>query len=313
MSSLMSIFKSNDLRVCHYCIKYMKESGMELSVSGYFDPKSCCRNINDALDKHFKGDEDGAKKRVVFVEGMNNDWRNNVIEMDMFSWVKNDEMACYWLWGFLYKSKSSDLGVSPMANIFKSSYQGMKLDASPQSNEKRIQVIVSFFDQLALSKELKLSLIKKRQSEWQEIYEKRGGLFKWLDKENETQCRWAWDYTKKAHQQTEIESHMDESDIPSSYLKPLTIKEIYMAIHVSVYLWGANKYEIKNYISSISKAWSQKKLRATREGTKQLNTNLRSSVKDKLDALSRHHDKRISEMLEVIILAEYKRMKGEVE
>ena len=114
---------------------------------------------------------------------------------------------------------------------------------------------------------------------WGHIFSSRKP-FSWLEKDNDEQCRWAWEYLRKTDGYS--------SSKPMTYqFTPTSTAEIYLAIYAAYDTWIIDNGAKRLFKSDFSKAWQQKKLRDGRQGKKACSLVLHEDVKLKLDELAK--------------------------
>lgn len=286
-----------------YGTYFFINKGSALQFPNYNDPNDCSKVINSAMERmKFSADDE---RQMEFERN------NQMIPLDKFDWLKTSERACYWLWGCLRFSSDLIIDIRYQSNDPWIEnirlYETLNFNCTPSSTSERFKLILLFFDvwrPLLLSD--KFNHLEKKKSEWLEI-NSSSDIFKWLNKDDLSQCEWVWKYILKSQKpESPNESVIGNLSFPSCSLNPLTHYEKYLASYASYDLWAAHEDTKKLFLKNINKAWSQKKLRDTREGKKSLNTYLRSEVKDQLDELSRCYEKSKQAVLEMLIENEYK-------
>jgi hypothetical protein len=300
-------------RHCIFYYNYMNKFNIALRRPKSFkDSLSCANLINGVILKAIPD----KKERERFIEGMEFSCSNSLLRLDYFDWLKTSERACYWLWGQISFNESYKKVAGP---FIESVYNESGSKTTPYNTEYRYRLILLFCDIPSSPLDVKKNYLNVMREWWEEIYSSPA-IFKWLDKDDESQCQWVWEYIKKSQAPYAVESLDSDEDnnesneskeggkklSPSLYLNPLSHHERYLAIYASYDLWNAHEDTKKLFLKNINKAWSQKKLRDNREGKKSLNTYLRSEVKDQLDELSRCYEKSKQAVLEMLIENEYK-------
>lgn len=280
---------TKNIRHCRYFLNYLALRGIQLPLGNTSTADGCCAIINDSLLSCFPREED----RKNFIKGMEQHCHEELIDIENFEWLQNNDRACYWAWGYLRTAHNHALGYAPSA-ASPLLYEQLGLAKAPSSTKERFDTIVDFFDMWNEQTSFKLEILQSIKSSWINIF---SGIkpFKWLDKDNESQCKWTITYLQKA-------------GIPLWFLQPVGNAELYHAIIAAYDLWPEHPDTKKLFHINISKAWSQKKHRDSLVGKKPLNTYLKEETKQKLNALSVRHDKKIHEVLERIIREEYDRV-----
>ncbi|WP_334018307.1 hypothetical protein [Alteromonas sp. S015] len=223
-----------------------------------------------------------------------------ILPYDDFAWIKTDERACYFVWmKIVYCSYNS--GPLHPIRFYNSNepiafrYIELGLNLSPSSHDARVELIIKFFDYVKQPLNWQKQLLEYLGHEWGKIYSARKP-FPWLNKSDEIQCRWSWEYFHK-HQVCE------RTDIGS--LNPTGNHELYLAILAAYDSWDAHYDSKRLFLSDFNKAWNQKKLRDNRKGKKACNMILREEVKLKLDRLAAKKGMKLNELVEELIEKEY--------
>ena len=283
------VVSTQNIRHCRYFLNYLAQSGFQLPLGNTSTADGCCAIINGSLLSHFPREED----RKGFIKDMEQHCHEELIDIENFEWLQKNDRACYWAWGYLRTAGDQAFGYAPPAAPSPLFYERLGLAKAPSSTKERFDTIVDFFDMWNEQTSFKLETLQFIKSNWVNVF---SGIkpFKWLDKDDESQCKWTIIYLQKA-------------GIPLWFLQPVGNAELYHAIIAAYDLWQEHPDTKKLFHIKISKAWSQKKHRDSLVGKKPLNTYLKEETKQKLDALSVHHDKKMHEVLERIIREEYDR------
>lgn len=302
----MPVVSTKDIRRGRYYLDYLsKKNAHNLHTGRISTASGYCVAVNKALRSNFKPDE---IDRVI--TEMQQDCDLNIMALSDFYWLEGDERACYWVWGWLRMATYAELDyiyqpssirgtpiqhaqVLPMSTP--SLYDHLNLNKNPSSTKERFNAIVVFFDlwhKDLWSRQCKLQELNKY---WSDI-DRVSKPFRWLDPDNEDQCRWAWEY-------------MDKAGVHLFGIHPSNTSERYLAIYARYDLWVVSLETKKLFVLGIDKAWSQKKHRDGMVDKKSLNTYLKKEVKGRLDELAEHYDKKIHQMLEVVINEAYDRLK----
>lgn len=72
----------------------------------------------------------------------------NILPLESFDWLEQDERATFWLWAYICKAGDYELGIDKPANaeFGKNWYQRMNLSVSPTSHQKEL-ILSSLFRQ----------------------------------------------------------------------------------------------------------------------------------------------------------------------
>ncbi len=259
------------------------------------------KEINAALqnNKTQKESED-------LIKNINDICNNNLLPIDLFNWIKNEDRACYYAWG-----KTRTLNVESYTNNIKNNllsqlgrtlkenkktstaYDELNLSKYPSSTKERFELIIYLFDFIDLSLPQKEAILNDIKNEWSIIFNKKNP-FRWLDMKNEELCEWAWCYIKK---------HSNFCD----YLSPTNNIERYHSFYAAFDLWDASEDTKKLFSININKAYSQQKFRAGIKNKKALNTFIDEKSKKRLDDLSKRKGMKINQLIEYLIDEEFKK------
>ncbi|WP_338366607.1 hypothetical protein [uncultured Pseudoalteromonas sp.] len=229
--------------------------------------------------------------------------KQSLLPLDEFSWFKDDERACYFVWASIYLYSYAAYPNHPLTLQTQENqpqyvhfYSEHNLKNNPSSSMERFGEVVKYFDRVRQPREWKLDLIAHLKGIWGHIFSSRKP-FSWLEKDNEEQCRWAWDYIKKIGW---------DSSKPMAYrFSPTSTAEIYLAIYAAYDTWIIDNGAKRLLKSDFSKAWQQKKLRDGRQGKKACSLVLHEDVKLKLDELAKTRKVTLSQLVEQLIEKEH--------
>lgn len=302
--------KMQDRRLCRIYFQYLSHRNIFVPNVDFYDTKNCCKIINELLQYHYPEIE----LRQEFIRDMELECAGKIIPNDDFAWLHTSERACYWLWGYIRSADFNMLGSNLPSSYFidqtrslstnqtnNTEYENLGLNIHPVNTTQRFNYIIDFFDVWNADISHKSQFLKRVEKDWQEIY-KYPAPFKWLDFDDKEQCGWVWEYIVDFQKKKEtIVLYSERMKVPAEYLTPLNENEKKLAIYGAIDLWRAPPDTKTLFFKNINKAWSQKKHRLKRTGSKPFNTYLKTETKDKLDELVRYHDKKIIDILDQLI------------
>lgn len=250
-------------------------------------PDACRQEVINHLTRH-TGDD-----RYKKISWLNSCRNLKLLPDEDFDWIKTDERACCWAWGWLMinhpsePSSNTDGGNQhPPANEFQNS-----LATFPTSSKERFYSIVYFFDTRSANLENKKQFIEDMKAKWMSVLANPNPL-KFIDPTNEQQCDWAWEYLQKHGASMPI-------------YRPINSKEKYLSAVASMDLFSAHRDTKRIFLMNIKKACDQKKYREKLKDKKPLNTFINEDSKQRLDWLAKQRGQNINKTLEWLIDKEY--------
>lgn len=298
----------SDIRVCHFYLNYFANVfGFAKETYNSQDTHSCLQAINRVFER-FSSDTNRQEEMLRELELACDE---NILPIENFDWVSNDERAAFWLWGYIKHSPDSKLGIYSSTNRNGHTfYDNLGLENSPSSHSARVDLIIKFFDELIYKSpsppQYKNNILLSYKAKWQVIYNHPIPL-KWLP-DDEDAVRWVWESLQK-HLKTISSIGGLFSPLSSNYLAdwfmPLNHTERLLAIRATLDLWDDAPDSKRLFLLNINKAWNQKKLRQSRTDKKALNVYLKNETKKRLDMLADNYEVRISDMLEKLINEHY--------
>ncbi|EAR4689758.1 hypothetical protein IHA60_000526 [Salmonella enterica] len=303
--------KSGNLRTCKFYLDWMNISkNIRADGVNRQDAESCRQATNQLINQFFPDKE--MQNRLL--AEMNAACDENILSSDSFDWLKQDERATFWLWAYILKAGDYELGIDPPANadFGKNWYQRMNLSVSPTSHQERINIIISFFDNIIIPtppvNHLKRQVMDRLKDQWKAIYSKPVPL-KWLPDEEEA-VLWAWNSLKSLQEERNTPkgglSFTLSTPGMSTWFTPLSHSERNLALRAAIDLWDDAPDTKRLFLLNLNKAWNQQKLRQSRTDKKALNTYLKNETKMRLDILATHYNMRISDVLEKLINEHYR-------
>lgn len=305
-----NIIKKLDLRACSFYLNWLQfNKNITINQVNKQECESCRRAIHQAIHQYFPNEND---RMNVLIE-LESAYDENILPIDSFNWLKQDERAAFWLWGYLCKVDDFKLGINPPPNAVASEnwYDRLHLNFSPSSHHERIALIISFFDEIIFSTPpvyyFKKQIMDKLKEQWAVIYSRPIPL-KWLPDEEEV-VLWAWQHLQKCQQErllppTAVNIRMIPPGL-TTWFTPLNSSERLLALRAALDLWDDAPDTKRLFLLNLNKAWNQQKLRQSRTDKKALNTYLKNETKQRLDFMAAQQNIRISEMLEKLINERY--------
>jgi hypothetical protein len=159
-----------------------------------------------------------------------------------------------------------------------------------------IRVFIGYFDFWSEPLEGKRKFLNDLKTAWANQLGQDKQL-EWLDKRNEPQIRWAWEY---------LNNHTPFQ--PSARYSPINIDEMYTYIFTSLDHCFGHSAERRECIAKMRRAWTQLKYRANLNGRKQSTYALNTNTKTQLKQLAKAKRLPINEVLEYLIEDEYSRL-----
>lgn len=307
MSSAPIVIKAEDRRVCRIYYNYLLTNNLNPPAITNFDDIKHCNTVINTVMQHCYPDND---QRLTHIQHMQFIVKPSLIPDIEFEWFKNNEQACYWVWGYLRSADRYMLKFPYQPSYFEDAdippYENMKLETSPVNTQHRYNLVVDFFDSWYEQPANKTQLIEHLKKEWQAIYAKPKP-FKWLDINDDEQCEWVWNYIVQAQKPEPLKyiTSSERMKIPTLYLSPLNIEEKKLAIYAAIDLWRGHKDSIKLFFKNINKTVSQQKHRIKKIDSKPFNTYLKIDTKARLDEIARRQDKKIIDIIDQLINQAY--------
>ncbi|EMX6282455.1 hypothetical protein AAHD08_000489 [Providencia rettgeri] len=308
-----NMIKKLNLRACLFYLNWLQAiKQIPINQVNKQESESCRRAINQAIYQYFPNEND---RMNVLIE-LESAYDENILPIDSFNWLKQDERAAFWLWGYLCKVDDYKLGINPpqppqnaIAN--ENWYGRLNLSFSASNHHERITLIISFFDEILIANTsacyLKKQIMAKLKEQWAVIYSRPIPL-KWLPDEEEV-VLWAWQHLQKCQQERLLPpTAVNISMIPpglTTWFTPLNSSERLLALRTALDLWDDAPDTKRLFLLNLNKAWNQQKLRQSRTDKKALNTYLKNETKQRLDFMAAQQNIRISEMLEKLINERY--------
>ncbi|MBO2583551.1 hypothetical protein [Shewanella algae] len=304
----MAVSKNGVTQVCNRDTRFI-ESCLGLMFAKGLIVSPVVQNASESteiINQTIADWRESSEKKEHFVIWMLNEAKQRLLPLQELDWIKGNDRACYWFWLSLLKSNffahpSYPILLVPNSNEFQlaRSYKQLNLNLMPSSTKERFGEIVKFLDRGAQPLEWQRNLISFYKPLWGFIYTARKPLT-WLKRSEEDQCRWAWEYLKKA-------SHELNNPILQD-INPVGLGELYLAIYAVFDTWAGTNDSKRLLLNDFNKAWQQKKHRDNRQGKKACNLVLREEVKRKLDEMAGKRGMKLNQLVEELIEEGYDRM-----
>lgn len=233
---------------------------------------------------------------------------NRLLPKKLFDWIRDDDRACYYVWGKTINLDTTNIQDKKINDTFKFGHgsivnkketpnklEVLNLNKYPADTQERIDQIILIFDLIDLDIQKKEKALHDIKNEWSDIYSQKNN-FKWLDFKNKEICEWAWNYIK------------NHSDFCIN-LSPINDYERYLCFYAAFDLWSAGKDTKKLFNININKAISQQKFRAGIKNKKALNTFIDKKAKEQLEFLSKNKNMKINQVIEYLIESEFNKLK----
>ena len=309
------LIKSRDIRVCSFYARWLNVNNrVNTRDVPHQDVDSCRRALNQLINQVMPDTDQQAK----LLSEMEMACDENVLPLESFDWLRQDERAAFWLWAFLCKARDYEFGIDPPLNAEyrENWYQRLNLSVSPVSHIERMNIIVTLFDSIIINTppvtKLKAQVMEKLKDQWKIIYNKPQPL-KWLPDEEDA-VLWAWNNLQKVQKDKTgyISSLYMGLKAPglTTWFTPLNHAERHLALRAALDLWDNAPDTKRLFLLNLNKAWNQQKLRQSRTDKKALNTYLKNETKMRLDFMAERSGVRISDMLETLINDHYRKTCG---
>jgi len=241
---------------------------------------------------------------------------NNLIQIEEFDWLKENENACCAIWGYLSSTPNKLLNINSQNNLFPIQYpeaifyHQLQINPMPTSNLERFECIRNYFDLwINTSASIKSNFMFSLKNLWISSL-KAVKTFTWLTKAEKEQCEWAWNYLNDYHRKETAELRPGIRSINS--FNPINDHEKFLAIYAALRIWRPHIAEKNQFIRNINRAWRERQRRKEQEDKKVINTYVSIKVKQKLDLLARYNRCKINEVLSDLINKEYKRLEDDI-
>lgn len=317
------LLKVKDIRLLRVCRDYLVKRGMLdgsqphwPSVEGYIN------DINQCMSECIKSTD----MRNVFISKMVSYAKSQCFSSDDVKWLRECEQACCWLWlkirlGRFYNYfnaplnlKGYPVGTTAHLNFFNDNvvqwmpfcYKELAFDCMPEpsSHDARLRLVIEYLDRFSDDFDYKSELLSSAHKEWANLSVGVDHL-KWVDRRDEEQCEWVWDYFH-----SNILLKYEWFFIDGVYITlPTTPGEKYIFSYAFFHNWVVSNAERELFVSKVKNAWGQKKFRRKKANKRSINTYIDVDVGKKLDELVFYYDLTIHRTIEMLIKKEYERLK----
>lgn len=196
-----------------------------------------------------------------------------------------------WLWIKIFPSRNIFMLSSSLTKQFKNVtplsvqqqtdtntidiFDFFKLNKTPISTKEKKDIIIDFFDLVAVTKTDKVQILNNVNNDWYDI--ETVDNFSWINKNNPDLCAWAINYINEYSQKKNLFFFMtSDVKVENDYYRLLLIFDT----------WNAHSDTKKLFIQSIKKAYAQKKFRDKQVGKKQCSFNLSQKSINQLTLLA---------------------------
>lgn len=315
----VSQIEGKERRFIESCFRVLHLQGVQLPLS-FETPTEGAEIVNQVIASL----EGTPEKKEQMVQSLITEAKQELLPLDEFTWFKDDERACYFVWASIYlksyysapnhPTNATQLQSStynpyyfdpsnptatapPPTPQYALSYSQLGLKNNLSNSMERFGEVVKYFDRVRQPRKWKLDLIAHLKGIWGHIFSSRKP-FSWLEKDNEEQCRWAWDYIKKID--------WDNSKPMTYRFSPTSTAEIYLTIYAVYDTWSEETNSKRLFSIDFNKAWQQKKHRDSRQGKKACSLVLHEDIKLKLDELAKTRKVTLSQLVEQLIEKEHR-------
>lgn len=318
------LLKIKDITLLKVCRDYLVRVGMlNGSETCWPNVEGYVNDINWSVHRYIKNTE----MRNEFIGQVISNAKSQCFSSDSVNWLRESPEACCWLWvkirvgcfhDYFRRHHVNDdyVSGSTMHTKYGSvekiiweplGYKNLGFDIMPEpsSHEARLRLVIEYLNRFSDDFEYKSKLLSSAHIEWTNIYTRNDQL-RWLDRENEEQCEWVWDYI---YSNILVKYKWDFID--DIYITPPTVPhEKYLYSYAFFYNWFVPSSDKELFVYKIKNAWGQKKFRKKKAAKRSINTYIDVEVGKKLDELVGHYDLTIHRTLEMLIKREYERLKG---
>jgi len=295
--------RDDDVRFINACFNVVYEESRDVEFLKYCSDPSIGKNL---LRQFVANKNLNKEKSDQYIKNIKVKAQQAVLALSELEWLEENDRACYIVWEELTKGSYYRYPLHPVfipssqsPISYATTYSNLGLKLNPSSSKERYNEIVKYFDSVELNLGWRLSLISHLKNICEKILNRRRP-FSWLDRENEEQCRWAYDYVRK----TDFTFTIPKPNV--SIIWSSSIEEVYLAIYFAYDTWQSSEEAKKLFEINFNKAWQQKKYRDNLKGKKACNLVLREDVKNMLDELAKVKGVKLNQLVEQLIEKEYK-------
>lgn len=314
----VSQIEGKERRFIESCFRVLQREGEQLPNS-FETPIEGAKIINQIIASREASSEEKDQMALSLID----EAKQELLPLEEFNWFKDDERACYFVWASIYLNSyysapnhptaapqpqsptydpyyydpSNPTATAPPPTLqYALSYFQLGLKNNPSNSMERFNEAVKYFDRVRQHKQWKLDLMTHLKDVWGHIFSSRKP-FSWLEKDNDEQCRWAWEYMRK------IDFNRSK---PTIYkFSPTNTAEVYLTIYAAYDTWRTTTEAKRLFSIEFNKAWQQKKLRDSRQGKKACSIVLHEDAKLKLDELAKARNVTLGHLVEQLIEKEH--------
>ncbi|CPR18194.1 MULTISPECIES: hypothetical protein [Brenneria] len=266
-------------------------------ISGYFN-----NDIYTTINIMCDSDDEKIKD---FAQDWNKNKNKFILGKEKFTWLKNSERACCWLWLRLNNSLFiPEINFNELDNLvysLKTACRMLKYNHDLLNHELRYRTIVDCFNSIYAMTDEKKQALDDLKNFWIHTY-KNAGVLKWLNKNNKDQIEWMWSYTQ---------DYDGIGNITQLFPAPLRKDELYLAIYACYDNWNGSKEAKELFRNKASRAWNQicHRSRMEKENRVAINAYVTIGAREKLKELSKKNKMTIGELIESLIEKKYNELK----
>lgn len=200
---------------------------------------------------------------------------NFLLDESYLEWINNnDHRAIIWIINRIINEFNIQLQIGINSNLYED--------------------LIFNLDYLKIEINSKINFIQHKRAEWPRIQTSEKDI-KWLIPDNTIQLKWAWEYMVKFGK-----------NVFMPY-PPILAKEYYDLILASLDLMTyGNPSDKKLFLEKMKKTWSQKKFRDSGKAKKNYHIPLTKATQTQLEKLAEFKKLRKDQVIEELILKEYK-------
>jgi hypothetical protein len=274
--NLLQLIDKNNDRQCQWVFNFLRNNrivpvsmGTPATTEMFY--KLSCQALDDYNWQ--------SSEKVNLLLDIQNRMQNQLLEDTKYEWIDiKNNLQCSWCWNYLYSNKRIIAG-----------------NHAPTLTERRKHLIYSL-DNWAENFKTKGHLLVEMENHWIKIF-RSISKFDWLEPKNTSQCKWAWEKLKNGNPNRALPQ-----------LTPRCDSEYYCAVIVSILEISQNDDTTTLFVEKLKRAWRSKTYRDRLNGKKTYNIVMSVDIKEKLDKLAKHNEKKINATLESIIDREYRRI-----
>lgn len=302
-----------NIRVRRQLLSYLSTDKHPLNINIVHDPEAFMREVRRLAYKELgpiwhRGNilNDWLKKETLTCKA-------ELLPESEFDWLKHDERACYYTWlilqGYYPLIQSlTNFALDKKGNWL--SYNTLELSTLAESSQKRLELVVGYFDLQPVAALDKINYLKRLREQWNNDFERNP--FKWLDRKDKSACEWGYEYIvesfkavnpeSKGRQRTLHNAHESHHELLSN-IKPSTPDEMYQFIYAFFDIM--DEQDKKDLKEKISRKFAQHKYQKSKQEMPPLNTRMSKETKKQLEKLRKHYKTNLQDTIEHIIQLAY--------